>query len=436
MRILLVAYEYPPSSSPQSLRWYYLSRELKRRGHIVWVLSPDAFDPANGRSLPAPEGVVVHRTFPGPVRSLVRLAAKRAHRTESVDSQTSSAGAMSSPARLNWKGKLLRFVERVTSSFLYPDERGEWYPWMMLRSRGLVRRFRPDVIICSHEPATTLHVGLKFRERGVPFVADLGDPVLAPYTPRRWHRRARKLEAEIVRKAASIIVTSERARSALVERTMVSERQVSVLTQGFDPDVELEEVEWPPDLWGPSLNLFYGGSFYGFRRASELFEAVASVPGVRLVVATSVAPQDLLRFAREYPDRFRVTGFVSHRRALAMQRAADVLINIANDDPVQVPGKLYEYLGARRMILHIAGSLSDAGADLVERTGVGLVVPNDRFAVAEVLARLANQKMVNGRVAHDPEGGSRVRAYSWPALGSALESLLLDAVGRCADREV
>jgi hypothetical protein len=49
MRILLIAYDYPPLSSPQAIRWYYLSRELARRGVELHVLVscicsiPDAF---------------------------------------------------------------------------------------------------------------------------------------------------------------------------------------------------------------------------------------------------------------------------------------------------------------------------------------------------------------------------------------------------------
>ena len=39
MRFLLIAYEFPPSPSPQSLRWAYLVRELIALGHQVKVRS-------------------------------------------------------------------------------------------------------------------------------------------------------------------------------------------------------------------------------------------------------------------------------------------------------------------------------------------------------------------------------------------------------------
>src|SRR5690606_21504818 len=39
MQILLIAYEFPPSPSPQSLRWAYLARHLADRGHRISVLT-------------------------------------------------------------------------------------------------------------------------------------------------------------------------------------------------------------------------------------------------------------------------------------------------------------------------------------------------------------------------------------------------------------
>ena len=59
MRILVIAYEFPPSPSPQSLRWKHLSAELARQGHEVHVLTVDAV--ATGAA--PPDGVVVHRVF-------------------------------------------------------------------------------------------------------------------------------------------------------------------------------------------------------------------------------------------------------------------------------------------------------------------------------------------------------------------------------------
>ena len=75
MRLLLIAYEFPPSPSPQSLRWAYFARELDALGHEVHVLAPDFGGETPG--LPVlPRGVVVHRCFAGPFRGRRRLPAR------------------------------------------------------------------------------------------------------------------------------------------------------------------------------------------------------------------------------------------------------------------------------------------------------------------------------------------------------------------------
>src|SRR5690606_27653333 len=79
LTILLIAYEFPPSPSPQSLRWAYLARELALLGHRIHVLAPE--HPGSGEGLPAlPGSVVVHRTFAGPAMGLLNVLARRGRR--------------------------------------------------------------------------------------------------------------------------------------------------------------------------------------------------------------------------------------------------------------------------------------------------------------------------------------------------------------------
>ena len=66
MRLLIVAYDFPPIPSPQALRWAYLSAELVRLGHEVHVLAPDVSGYGPG-GLPSTDGVHLHRVFPGPI---------------------------------------------------------------------------------------------------------------------------------------------------------------------------------------------------------------------------------------------------------------------------------------------------------------------------------------------------------------------------------
>ena len=69
----------------------------------------------------------------------------------------------------------------------FPDIRGEWRAHGRRALKRLLPEVRPDVGISSHEPATTLELGLALRGSGIPWVADFRDPLRDnPFRTRRW----------------------------------------------------------------------------------------------------------------------------------------------------------------------------------------------------------------------------------------------------------
>ncbi|GAB1594435.1 glycosyltransferase [Lysobacter claricitrinus] len=420
MKVLLIAYEFPPSPSPQALRWAYLSRELIRLGHEVHVLTPDLGPVSSGPSttILSPE-LVLHRTYAGPVRGLIAWRRKRrAIRTERErDGKTAMESTQKPRHRL--APLVINRLYKLSEHVFFPDIRCEWRPFAKARLSRLLRGEAFDVVISSHEPATTLELGLHAKKgRSIRWIADLGDPVLAPYTPRRWTSRANSLERTTCETADTVSVTAESAAELLIQRHKLRRRPV-VMTQGY----EATPASAPP-LRGAYLEMVYTGRFYSFRRAEALFEAVAATPGVRLSVATASMPMSLARIAARCPDRFRLLGLIEHEEALVLQKNAHVLVNIANAYSTQIPGKIYEYLGAQRPILHLTHGASDAGAELVRALRRGWVVQDDRQDIQHVLQQLV---ALGSSYRNDVDLSlSTVEQYSWTAIGARLDKLMRD----------
>src|SRR5690606_922013 len=123
LRILLIAYEFPPSPSPQSLRWAYFSNRLSERGHEVHVMTPEV--PGTFSGLPdLGPNVTVHRTYPGPARALLRRLARRRpvlQRSEPGGDDLEAAPPLAiDPPRLNWKGRLIERVQNALSWMIFP----------------------------------------------------------------------------------------------------------------------------------------------------------------------------------------------------------------------------------------------------------------------------------------------------------------------------
>ena len=423
MRLLLIAYEFPPIPSPQSLRWAYLVRELAALGHEIVVIAPDhpGYGPAGGLPV-VPAIVTVHRTAPGLFGWLLaRLGSRRRSAAHSSAPASDQSGASLPPAvasTLNWKGRLFHFARDLYASRLFPDARGEWTPWARKAVATALESFGPDVVIVSHEPANTLELGLFAQRRGYRLIADLGDPVCASYTPRRWRGRAFRLERLICEKADLVTVTSKATARLMVERHNADPRRVYVMTQGFDSAFSADDGDSVVQMDPRRIEMLYTGSFYEFRRHHALVEAVVATPGVRLNVASSVVPDAIVEAARLHPDQVRLLGFLTHRDVLRLQRQADILVNLANDDPAQVPGKIYEYLGARRPILHIGPPRHDESIDLLRRTGAGVSCPDDAGAIAAILAGHVNTRNA-GATSLPAADNPRVGDYAWSTIAQA-----------------
>ena len=368
MRVLLVAYEFPPSRSPRALRWQYLVRELALLGHEVHVLVPNLGELSFAfPQTPGPGRVVVHRTFPGPLGWAV-AGARRRHAVRGPDSNEAPAITV---VGLNWRGRLAEAAKRLAGLVLFPDVRAEWTPWARRALRRLLVEIGPDVVVTSHEPASTLPLGMLARRLGFAWVADLGDPVCAAYTPRRWRRRAWALEARVSALADRVLVTNEATRALLVERHGQDPHRCDVLPNGYDDRRargdrdETDTVSFDAER----LELVYAGRLYGYRDPAPLLRGVAASDGVRLTLVVPDPPptDDAETVAATAGGRLRVLGPQPHARVLRMLERADVLVNLGDrGQPVRTPAKLFEYFGIERPILHVHSEGADAAAGLLE----------------------------------------------------------------------
>lgn len=425
LRVLLVSCEFEPDASPQGLRWARLAEALAGQGwrvDVVTLARP-------GASAVRGPGLRIIPVFPGFYAALLRRW--QARRPASTGS---AAGAALPPraradhavAGLNWKGRLERRVRSVLGYWLYPDLRREAVPFLRRCVGRLVGRNRYALAILSHEPPLALALLDLLAARGVPVVADLGDPVCAIYTPRRWRRHALRLEAKVCERAAAVVATSEATLQLLRARHAGFGAEAEVIPQGFEPVLSrADPMGAPPASAGGDMRVVYTGRFYPFRDPTETIRAVIATPGVELQLAVPDMPasldQDVFR-----ADCIRVRRGMAHEQARALQATADVLLVVGNDDPAQTPGKLFEYFALPVPILYVARHPRDPGAQLVEELRRGLVA-RGQAEIEQALARLRDDWRAGRTGSTFDLSPEPVAAYAWPALARRY-SLLMQRV--------
>jgi hypothetical protein len=111
-----------------------------------------------------------------------------------------------------------------------------------------------------------------------------------------------------------------------------------------------------------------------------------------------------------------------------MQRQADVLVNLANQDQAQVPGKFYEYLGAGRPILHLRAAEQDAASILLGNLRRGWSILGTREGIVDLLTGLRLLHEVDQLHEGLDVSADIVVSWSWSAAAARLETVLSAAL--------
>ena len=430
-RVLVVARGYPPSSDPTSYRWLRFTSGLAARGWRVEVLTTEPvpkfeyYDPSLAQRIPAE--VEVHRVHPGVYEP--RVARARLERAVPKPSGNGTPGA----GKSRWSLRaMLRSADRWLIPFKIPDPTFEWIATGTLRGYRLFAQRHYDLIVSSAAPFSSHVVGQQIaRLTRAPWVADFSDPFATnPFSSRPpWRRR---LDAHLERGwfrglTAAIVPVSEMKTLFLREHPHIDPDAIHVIPYGFDRALYATTRAAAFE----EFTIVHTGTFYlGLRDPGPFFEALAIVRDLplRVVHAGVLQPEWVEQLRRlDLEDRFEVLGLLSREQIAPLQLGGTCLLLIGNRGGLQLPGKLLDYLGARRPILALRNDTHDIAADLVERHCAGLVVPNEPARIAEGLRRLHawwRDRSLDSRYGHDG-----ALEYDWANQVDRLDHALRAHVG-------
>jgi glycosyltransferase involved in cell wall biosynthesis len=200
-----------------------------------------------------------------------------------------------------------------------------------------------------------------------------------------------------VSKAALIITNTEESRAQFVTRYPQESKKFRTITNGFDFDAV------PPaeklDLQTGALELLHFGTVYGQRSPRQLLAAIdelnckygnhlSSRLTVRFVGGWEIDDPavNVLADKLERAHLIMRVPAIPYEECLGAMRRAQVLLVLQPGSPVQIPGKLYEYVASGRPLLLIGGE--GATASLVDRYRLGLSTTDQKDDIAGMLERL------------------------------------------------
>jgi len=307
------------------------------------------------------------------------------------------------------------------------------YPGIRALS-SLMNSGRPcDGMITFSYPYSFHLIGYYAKRRwGIPWIADYGDPWTGnPLMTRRpqWRRRLDYyLEQLILRKADHVTVTTEATAQLYSVQFPFLDSRIRVVSMGYDPD-DFDHVTTPLELTiSHRVNLVYTGRLYALaRNSTPFFTALASLndrmPSLARklrVFLVGEVERELLRFIQELclNDLVQVVSWVDAETSYGWMSGADYLLLFGNRGGAQIPGKLCNYIGAGRPVLHIMGSSDDPATDIVTRLGLGRSVANEVNVIFDALVRIAKAELECGT-----RNPSLADAYRWAEQSRLMLSL-------------
>jgi len=408
-RLLLVSYFYPPTRDTGAQRPSAMAKWLSRLGWDVTVLTTSAFggDATDG-------GVRVIRTR---------------------DMQTWRA-------RMAGEKKVASLFEADTYSGK-PHFLSRWIApeplavaWLPFARHAAVAAHRSDPFDCvlTTSPPESVHaVGLALQRRGVRWVADVRDAwtfesLRQDFALGAGHRVDERLERRWLGRPDAVVCVSEPAAADLRNRGIATPR---VIANAWDPDADPspEALASVDGLLDPErVSILYTGRFGSYGRdPAALVEAVkalgagdpAAAGRLELAVAGPLTPDErsLLSSAAGGPVKITLLGSLERERSLALQRAADALLLLAQPARSQLVNfKLFEYLAAGRPILALAAG-TEAGRIATE-VGIDPVVRADDPGAIAAALRTASRRELAG-----PDASAAER-YAYPAAAEAMATVL------------
>jgi glycosyltransferase involved in cell wall biosynthesis len=294
-----------------------------------------------------------------------------------------------------WR-KVLTFL---SDTFFIPDNKIGWKRKALQAAENIFKQQPFDVIFATAPPFTDFLIGLELHKKlKKPLVVDYRDPWLEypfKYYPTPLHKLFNyKLEKQVLRASAKIICTNRRVKELILKRyKFLSYDDVLIVPQGYDP-ADFRDGAAPRPVKKETMVIAHAGVFYGDRTPKYFFRAMKKIFSERPELKGKIETWFIGNFHDEHRALAKeleiesdivLTGYLDHRHCVQHLMAADVLWLMVGNDR-QSPGKLYEYLGARKPILACVpeGFLKQT----IEEAEAGVIVaPNDVDGIASNILR-------------------------------------------------
>jgi len=380
-KVLIISYYWPPAGGGGVQRWLKMSKYLPEFG-----VQPIIYTPENGEAPVIDESLldeihpdieVVKHPIWEPYNLYKRFTGKK--KDQKVYSGFINEG------KISWTQKLSVFIR---GNLFIPDARKFWIKPSIKFLTSYLKANPVDCIISTGPPHSMHMIALGVTKKiKIPWIADFRDPwtnidfydqlKLTKY----GDNKHRKMESRVLRNATKVVTVTPSWASDF--KDLSQRNDIQVITNGFDP-ADFQNRSTSLDN---KFSICHIGSMNKDRNPHVLWEVLASKIKddefskklvIRLIgqvdhsILQSIDDHGLTKYLEHL-------SFVPHHEVIDKIMEAYLLLLPVNDTPNSmgvVPGKLFEYIGAKRPIIGI-GPLEGDSSKILADSGAGKMIAYD-----------------------------------------------------------
>lgn len=372
--ILIITYYWPPSGGAGVQRWLKFSKYLPENGWRPIIFTPenpdfDLKDPSLSKDI-HPDVEVLKFPIWEPYSIFKKLSGQKELRQ----------GQILEDANSSWLKNLAVWLR---GNLFIPDPKRFWIKPSVDYLTEIVKTNEIRHVVTTGPPHSIHLIGLKLKYRtpSLVWISDFRDPwtkweILHEMKMTPWvEKQHQKLEQRVLQASDSLLVTSESAKS---EFEALGARRVKVITNGYDAE-DFQTTQIQRRAKEPFV-IRHIGMLSEQRNAEALWSALARLLSregrkikVELIGIVANTLKKNLKQNSSLKDHISFQDSVPHQELADLYDSSDLLVLIqtkTNRRQTQLPGKLFEYLQAKRPILCIGDTESDL-AKILKQTKAG-----------------------------------------------------------------
>lgn len=366
-KVLIVAYYWPPASSPGVQRWLKFTKFLENCGWKSIVITPKS------GSYPNTDPTLLNDVAKS--TEVIKTSTIEPFRMFNILSGNANRGKVTSVGMGDIKGSQSLFKKAsgyIRANWFIPDARKGWVPYAVKEGQKIINSQNIDAIVTTGPPHSSHIIGLELSKRNnIPWLADFRDPWTNIYynnfLPRtqRTKEKDYKLESKILSEATSVSTVS----NGLVQEFEDRAKSILLLPNGYDEE-DFHSVN--PTNESEVFEISYIGNFKENQNCENFWRAISELSdeleGFREKIRVSLIGNVHITI-KQTIDRFELNqvvtleSFVEHQIAVERMANSSVLLFIIPNSEKNhqiITGKIFEYLASRTPLLSIGPIDGDA----------------------------------------------------------------------------